>query len=185
VSNPESRLEVSAGTPPNTARVLNVSLAEYSHARRSEEEERLRAEGFAEASNGAAASLEQASQALEEQRSALLEDVAQTAAALAVDIAQVLLRTELSAGNYDLLAIVREALAAANCPNGATTIRLNPVDVEALAKVPFRAGTQIQPDPAVRRGDVQVSTQQGLLVREIDVCVATIRDNLEEAVRSC
>lgn len=185
MSAARSRLQLSVEVSPSAARLLGGTLEEYSRARREEADERLRAEGFAEATRGAAAALAQAVQALEEERVTLAERVAETAAALAVDIAQELLRKELAAGNYDLLAIVREALAATGSSSGATIIRLNPADAQTLAEVPFRAGTEIEPDPSVRRGDVQVRTDRGLLAREIDECVATIRDNLAEATRSC
>lgn len=185
MSDAPAGLQLELAAAPCAARVLDESLAGYAGARRAAQDERMRAEGRADAARGAVRSLEQAAEALAECRQALYDSVAETAAALAVEMTQELLRKELSQGHYDLVAIVREALAAAGSSSGGTILRLNPADVEALADIPFRTGTELQADPAIRRGDVQVRTDQGLLVREIDACLATIRVGLQEALRSC
>ena len=184
MSAPTPPLRLVLDGEPCSARVTSASLVELEGARRATAEERLRAEGFAEAQRTAASALEQAAAALDEERKGLIEAVAENAALLAVEIAQQLLRKSLAEGDYDITAIVREALASAGCTTGTTLVRVHPTDADALAEVPFRAGTQVQADPSVRRGDVMVETDQGVLVREIDGCVATIRGKLEEALRS-
>jgi len=183
LSIPTPTLRLTLDGEPCSIRISSASLAELEGARRAKAEERLRAEGFAEAQATAAGAMERAAAALDEERGGLIGSVAENAALLAVEIAQQLLRKSLAEGNYDIAAIVREVLASTGGTSGTTLLRVHPADAEALAEVPFRAGTQVQADPAVRRGDVMVETDQGVLVREIDGCVATIREKLEEALR--
>ncbi len=176
-------LQLELSEAPVGAAILDHSLDEHGAALRVQAQELLRAEGFATATQGAAKALDAALDSLEEHRQGLLDSVAETAASLAVEIAEELLRKELSQGNYDIVTIVRECLGVAGHSLGGTTLRVSPVDAESLGDVPFRSGTEIQADPTVRQGDVQVRTDQGLLVREIDECVRGIREKLREALR--
>ena len=99
---------------------------------------------------------------------------------LGVGIAATLLRTELDAGRYDLETIVRESLAASGAGRARVRVHVAPADAERLATTPFREGTEVVADPALRRGDVHVETERGLLVREIDETLEAIRTRLTE-----
>jgi hypothetical protein len=57
-------------------------------------------------------------------------------------------------------------------------VHVNPVDAERLADVPFRAGTELEADPGVPAGSVHVTTPQGLLVRDLDQALGSIREHL-------
>jgi flagellar assembly protein FliH len=157
------------------------TLDELTAARRAAREDALRAEGFAAATQGAVQALERAALAMEEQVAELQGQVAELASRIALDVAQELLRKELREGNYDIEAIVRSVLAQTG-PGGAKTLRVHPEDAAALEGAAFRTGTTVVADPAVRRADVHLETDQGVLVRDIDACVATIRENLLEAL---
>lgn len=104
--------------------------------------------------------------------------VIEVATALAVEIARTVLRTEVGRGHYDIERIVRETLSHSGVGRGACVVHLNPGDAAALADVRFRAGTTIEADEAVARGDVHVTTPRGLLVREIDEIVRAIAERL-------
>lgn len=166
---------------PAGARLVPGSLEELATARRLEREEILRAEGFARATSGAVQVLDQAAASFEEQLEAMRGEVAELAATIAMEVAQELLRCELREGNYDIEAIVRSVLAQTG-PGGNKTLRVHPEDAAALEGASFRTGTTVVADPAVRRADVHLETDQGVLVRDIDSCVATIRENLLEAL---
>lgn len=176
---------VALSSPPNGAIVVPGQLEDYTRDRRSNREESLRAEGFTQAVTSAAKALDTASAALEDQRQQMVESLTETAAGLAVEIVKELLRVELVAENYDIVSIVRETLTAAGSSPGKTVVHVNPEDAEKLKEISFRAGTQIEADPALRRGDVQIETHQGLLVREIDACAEQIRDRIRAEVTSC
>ena len=107
-------------------------------------------------------------------------DLARTSVELALAISKRLLRTEVVHGNMDLEGVVREALQAASTERGACVVHLNPVDLEALSGVPFRAGTELRGDVEVARGDVHVETSLGLVVRELDQALDSIGERLLE-----
>jgi flagellar biosynthesis/type III secretory pathway protein FliH len=137
-----------------------------------------RAVGLRGAGLRAAAALDAACARLDQAREEAAASLALHAVQLAVEIAQTLVRAEVSAGRHDLEAIVREALAASGVGRGDCVVHLNPLDAAAVADVRFRAGTRIEADEAVRRGDVQVSTPHGLLVREIPEALRSIHERL-------
>jgi len=124
-----------------------------------------------------AAAAEDAVADVESQR----EACARTAGQLAVEIARVLLRREIKAGNYDLSKIVRESLVASEAGRGICRIHLNPADAESLSGEAYRAGTEIVPDPAVRAGDARIETARGTIVRSMDAALAAIAERIEEA----
>jgi flagellar biosynthesis/type III secretory pathway protein FliH len=142
-------------------------------------EEGLRA-GRAEALRGAAGALDQAAARLDEARELAEARLAHTAAQLAVEVARVLLRREVRAGHYDLEAMVREALAASGVSRGRCVVHLHPADAAQLVAVPFRAGTELEPDEGVARGCVHVTTAHGLLVRDLDEAVGAIAERLQQ-----
>jgi len=166
---------------PSGARIVPGSLQDLAALRRRERADALRAEGHALATQGAVQVLDRAAARFEEQVAELHGQVAELAARIAMDVAQELLRKELREGNYDIEAIVRSVLGQTG-PGGAKTLRVHPEDAAALEGAAFRTGTTVVADPAVRRADVHLETDQGMLVRDIDACVAAIRENLLEAL---
>jgi hypothetical protein len=57
-------------------------------------------------------------------------------------------------------------------------VHLNPDDLARLEGVRFRAGTRLEADSGVRRGDVHVESALGLLVREIDALLASVGERI-------
>jgi flagellar biosynthesis/type III secretory pathway protein FliH len=139
-----------------------------------------RAQGREEARARGMALLEAAEQRLDEARQAACADLARSAVQLAVEIARQLVRVEVDAGRHDLERIVRVALETSSAGRSQVVVHLNPADIELLRNVSFRAGTRLQADIGVARGDVQVETSLGILVREIDGLLESIGDHLLE-----
>jgi hypothetical protein len=73
---------------------------------------------------------------------------------------------------------VRETLSASGVERGPCVVHLHPEDAARLSEVRFRSGTRIEADEGVARGDVQVSTPQGLLVRDLEDCLGAIAAGL-------
>jgi len=165
---------------PTGARLLPGGIAELAEARRRELVDRL----AVEAQRTAAESFDKAVEELESFREGLLDSVAEVTIELALEVARSLLVREITAGDYDITAIVRTMLASEGGKVGATVIHVHPDDAQALEAVRFRSGTDVQADPALRRGDVRIETEQGLLVRELDDCLLSIRENLREVFES-
>lgn len=142
-----------------------------------------RQQGERLASERAVKALDRAADALDKAREAATQTLSSQAVHLAVEIARTLVRAEIDAGRLNLEVIVREALHASGVGRGACEVHLNPLDAAQLANVKFRAGTLIQSDETVRRGDVQVSTPHGLLVREIPEALRSIHERLLAEIR--
>jgi flagellar biosynthesis/type III secretory pathway protein FliH len=172
-------VRVSLATPPVGARIVEGGLFTP------EAVAAARSEAAAVAMESATQALQASLEAVEAVRREALDSVAETAVGIALDIVQELLRSELIAGNYDIAAITREALAATDDVPGITTIHVNPTDAETLSKISFRTGTRIEGDPSLRLGDVQIQNDQGLLVRDLDDCVKTIRERILAEVEAC
>ncbi len=155
-------------------------LAEATRAQVAEARAQGVAEGEARAIAGAARALEAAvesfARAAAEREQALARDTIE----LALVVARRILRREVDAGNYDLERIVRETLAASGAGRGACVVHLHPDDLVALRGVPFRAGTDLQADHEVARGEVHVTTARGTIVRDIDAALASIATRLSE-----
>lgn len=139
---------------------------------------KARVEGERAASARAARALELAAARLDAAREEAQAALARNAVALAVEIARTLVRKELMAGTHNIESMVREALAASGAGRGPCTVHLNPADIAQLQDVRFRAGTELEPDEAVARGDVHVETPHGLLVRENAEALRSIHERL-------
>ncbi|HED63962.1 MAG TPA: hypothetical protein ENJ09_00240 [Planctomycetes bacterium] len=109
-----------------------------------------------------------------------LEELPRVAIQLASSIARTVLKREIASGEYDIEGMVRETLAEANVGRGTCTVHLHPTDYAQLADTRFRAGTSIQADEGVPKGDVHVETPLGLLVREALGAVDEIERRLLE-----
>jgi len=162
---------------------LNVSVAaggfDEALARRIEAARREGvAIGQAKDRDRAALALDQACERLDADRAAAADKLAHTAVELAIEIARVLVRSEIDSGRHAIEKMVRESLGASGVGRGACVVHLHPLDAASLASVKFRAGTEVEPDEAVARGDVHVSTPQGLLVRETHEALRAIHERL-------
>ena len=136
-------------------------------------EARGRIQGHAQACEEGASLLATAAAAFEARQESLVAEAAQSALELGLVVAKELVLRDVSLGSHDVEAIVRSALVAAGAGRAACVVHLNPEDATSLADVKFRAGTTVESDPGVRRGDVQLQTPMGLMVREMD---ETLRD---------
>jgi flagellar biosynthesis/type III secretory pathway protein FliH len=168
---------------PTGVRIVDATRAGFIARRAREAEEsafaRGRAEGQKAALAGAAGALLRASEIVGEAQKQAAADIARDATRLGIEIARTLLRTEIDAGRYDIERIVRETLQASGAGRGSCVVHLNPVDVGRLEGVIFRVGTRLEPDPEVPPGDVHVTTQRGLLVRDVEQALASIAERIE------
>lgn len=186
--DPRSGLPLRVVVParPTAVRVVDGSRVAYLTNRARAQRERYLAQGRAEGERlaiaSAAGALQRAAQALEEAGKHASDQVARDSIALGVEIARTLLRHEIDQGRYDLERIVRETLAASNAGRGACVVHLNPADVARLEGVAFRSGTTVEADSEVPPGDVHVTTQRGLLVRDVEQAVSAIAERLEGEV---
>jgi len=105
-------------------------------------------------------------------------ELAAAAIELALEISKSIVAVEIDAGRYDIEKIVRESLAWSEVGRGQCTVHLHPEDFARLQGASFRAGTDLESDSGVARGDVHVTTPRGLLVRELDAVFASIRDSI-------
>ena len=113
----------------------------------------------------------------------LTKSAAHTALELGLVVARELVLREVSNGEHDVEGIVRAALGTGGQGRGPCVVHLNPADAASLASTEFRAGTRIESDPGVRRGDVHVETSMGLIVRELDECLREVGERLREELR--
>lgn len=135
-----------------------------------------REEGLASHLESGRAALEAAAAHLDR----TLELLPSQAVELAVAIASELLAVQVRAESYDLERLVRSALGASDVGRGACTVHVCPADAKRLSSVAWRAGTEVESDPNLEPGDVQITTPRGLLVRELAPALASIREHLLE-----
>lgn len=180
MSTERTRLHAS----PSAARVVEGDVAQALDSFVARERENAFAQGAAEgerrAREKAAGALMSACERLDRAREDALGQVTRDTLALTLEIARRLLRSEIAAGHYDMERILREALSFSGVGRAACVVHLNPTDAAALANVQFRAGTVIEADASVARGDAHVTTPQGLLVREVDEALRAIGEHLRE-----
>ncbi|MCE9593723.1 MAG: flagellar assembly protein FliH [Planctomycetes bacterium] len=152
---------------PSAARVVAGDLGAWRERRAFA---RGLAQGKSDALGQAAGALNLATEELE----AAHGRASKLAVEMALEIARVLLRREAQAGNYDLEKLVRETLANSGVDRGRCVVHVHPDDAKALESITLRAGTVVEADDAVARGNVQVSTPRGLLVREFEQALDAI-----------
>ncbi len=143
-------------------------------------EERAHQAGYSEAMQSAAQALNLAAERLDQAREQATALLRAEAVDLAVEIARQLVQVEIAAENYDLERIVRMSLAHSGLGRGSAVVHVSPGDHERMAEITFRAGTELKPDPKIAPGDVQVEGPRGLLVREIEASLDSIREQLLE-----
>ncbi len=176
-------LEVRLSAAPVAIRVVDASEVRSRAEAEARGHARGLAEGEARALAGAARRLDEAAEDLRRAREASDVAVIEDTTRLALAIAREVVRAEIDAGRYDLERIVREALAASGAGRAACVVHLNPVDVERLSGVAFRAATRLESDPEVAAGDVHISTQRGTLVRDVDAALANLAERFQEDAR--
>ena len=175
---------VSLHAVPNGVRVAAGSLDELAqHA----QEQRLaaahdlgRAEGREELRATSCALVERVCAALDAARERALDEVTSGSVELAVEIARQLLKLHVQAGDYDLERIVRGALDDSGVGRGRCIVHVSLDDMELLDGVTFRAETSVEPDPDLARGEIHVTTPRGLLVRDLESALESIREQLLE-----
>lgn len=176
--SPEPKFKAAVLSAPTGARVADVPFDQALGNVLERRVEAARARGARDAQASLGIDIEGAVARLDASREQAVEQLAHTAVELALEITRSLLRTEIPEGRYDLEAIVREALAFSGTGRGRCTVHVNPVDAAKLEQVQWRAGTEIEPDHEVARGSVHITTPQGLLVRDIDDAITSIRERL-------
>lgn len=181
-----NELRIHTTAAPTGACIVEGDLDAFADRSRRAElaaaEARGREAGAAEALAGSAHALAEAAERYDAARAELSTEAGAVAVELAVRIVRQLLRVEVPAGRFGLEQIVRDVLAQGDAGYGAHELRLHPEDAQALEGVALRSGTTIVPDADVRRGDVRLSTPQGVLVRRLDACVDEIRERLMEGL---
>lgn len=142
--------------------------------------ERGLADGKRAAVDSGVSALEAALERIEAAGERAQEELARQSVELAVEIARSLLQVRIEAGEFDLERIVRGALADAEVGRGSVVVHLHPDDHALLEEPLFRTGTALSVDPNLSRGDVHLSTPRGLLVRELEAALTSIREQLQE-----
>lgn len=176
------RLQLHA--PPNAVTLEEGPLQQFAGQHMEARERAAFAEGHAMGQltlvDSGAGALEAALAALEDKVVRAEQELAHHAVEIGVEIARALVRVRIQAGDYDLERIVRGALADSGVGRGEVTVHLNPEDHAALEQASFRDGTQLESDPTLPRGDVHLSTPRGLLVRDVEGTLESIREQLLE-----
>ena len=171
---------------PSEAQVQPLRLAQLDQRIREEDRseayERGVREGLEQATAQAAGALQEAVERLDAARELALDQLTSAAVELSVEIARQLVQVELKAGNYDLERIVRMSLAHSGLGRGSAIVQVSPEDHQRLSHVTFRRGTEIVANNALDSGDVHVESPNGLLVREVETSLESIREQLLEDI---
>jgi len=177
-------LRVRASAAPVGARLSTRALfeldVELDRARLDAAYERGRSDAVREAELGAARALDDQAAELQASTERAVEEISRDAVLLAVEIAGQLLKVRIAAGEYDLERIVRSALDDSGVGRSSCTVHLHPDDFARMQEVDFRSSTELESDSEMKRGEVHVSTPRGLLVRDLDAALETVREQLLE-----
>ena len=148
--------------------------------------EQLAAEQRAMLDDGRAAvrqavlALEAAAADFRQRRGAVLAEADDVLAAGAIELAEAILGYELADGRNTARGALARALGATSGVDDATTVRLHPADVAALAAVDVEeaAGVHIVADPALSPGDAIAEYEDGWL----DARLATAVERAKQAL---
>ncbi|KIG11497.1 flagellar assembly protein FliH [Caballeronia concitans] len=149
--------------------------------------EQGQAKGFEEGRKEALAQAEQLAQIADTFRTALQAAdaaIAETLAALAIDIAQQVVRQHLTLDPTALVAVAREVIAAEPELSGTPTLIVSPTDlpvVDSYLKEELEAaGWTVRPDPTIERGGCKAHAATG----EIDATNASRWERVAAALGS-
>lgn len=131
-----------------------------------------------------AALVDQTIEAVHAERETVESTIAESATKIALQIAQVVLRTELDEGRYELERVVRECLAKGTKGRGECQVFVCQPDFDRLQTMRLRSKTELLVDPSLKPGEVRVESPQGLVVRDPDAVLDRITEALQEALRS-
>jgi len=145
--------------------------------------ERAEARGRAEALAGTGKLMDQAAARLDAARAEAEAELSSFATRFAEEVARQILHIELDKGTHAIETMVRETLGRSGMGRGSCVVHVHPSDAAALGAVTFRSGTTIEADSGVARGSVQISTPQGLLVRDVDLCIRHAAERIHEHMR--
>jgi flagellar biosynthesis/type III secretory pathway protein FliH len=180
----QHKYSIALGQKPTGAVIRPTSLSELRSTLHITDLEAARQSGYQsgmlDAHQASAKSLDEAIERLDKSREEALDALSTSTVELAVEIARQIVRVEIQAENYDLERIVRGSLSQSGLGRGKAVIHLCPADHKRLAEVEFRSGTEIAIDTSLEPGDVHVQASQGLLVREVSECLASVREQLLE-----
>ena len=116
-----------------------------------------------------------------------LQELQEIAIELGVAVASRLLRNELDANRFNVVELVREAITHLQLDEK-LRVRLNPVDLEALAKseeeLVGEVGDRVElgPDPKLPRGSCFVSGTSGGLLSSFESRLENIRETLLQGI---
>jgi flagellar biosynthesis/type III secretory pathway protein FliH len=164
---------------PTGIRLLPGDLNAYIQRQVDDAFERGRCEALANACH----LMEQAAERIDAARDEALQEVPAFATRFAEELARQLLHIELGKGLHEIEAMVRATLAESGVGRAECTVHVNPDDMQRLTGAVFRRGTKIEADPGVALGCVQVTTPQGLLVRDVDLCIKHAAERLHDHMR--
>lgn len=139
--------------------------------------------GRDEALGGTCNLMAQAARRIDHAREEALLEIPAFTVRFIEEVARQLLHIELGEQRHDIEKMVRETLAQSGVGRGECTVHVNPRDMERLTPSSFRRGTEIQADPEVQPGCVQITTPQGLLVRDVDLCIKHASERIHEHLR--
>lgn len=138
------------------------------------------ARGKEESLLGPAGALTRAAEALTRARGEAEDSLARVAVELALEIAESLVHRSLDSGAADLESIVRESLKLSEVDRERCTLHLNPDDLDQLPTSNLPANLSVEADASLARGDLQLETPHGLLVRDVQASLEDIRERLLE-----
>lgn len=139
--------------------------------------------GYEEALSGKGQLIDQAAERIDRAREEAEVELSSFATRFAEGVAKQLLHIEIDAGKHAIEKMVRETLAQSGMGRGACEVHVHPEDAEALSTVTFRSGTTVTGDAGIPRGSVHVTTEHGLLVREVDQCIKHAAEKIHEHMR--
>ncbi len=148
-----------------------------------------REDGYAEGQRAAAADIAARSAALDgivrdlaQPLATLDEELVESVAELALLIARHLVRRELRAAPGEVVGVVRETLRHLPVAGRATTVRLNPEDVEIVRgalSLGEEIGTwRLEPDPLIARGGCIVETESSRIDASVESRLAAIASRM-------
>ncbi len=170
--------------PPSGVHRLHSSLQEVRDAHVATIEREAFAQGFEagrqEAMDSGVKALDKAIAQLEQRAGEASKELGQISVELGVEIARALVQVQIEAGDYDLERILRSTLADSGIGRGDVVVHVNPEDHATIEAAGFRSGTTFAVDPSLPRGDVHLATPRGLLVRDVEDILSTVREQLLE-----